>query len=288
MIGRKKNTFILFVIFISFAFSQLVCRRPMVAQQIYKVAVLPEYLAIEMWQRLQPLMTYLEDTSGVRFELIIPRSFEQHIEMVRKERVDFSYQNPYVFLQVWENSSPLTLTENRKGMLEFRGLIITRRDSGINGIEGLRGKKVSIVSLHSAGGFIAQKIFLQNRGLDVHADLSIVETSGNRQENVIFDVVLKRTHAGFVGEEVFGRIESKGLLSPGALREIKVIAYTKGIPNWVFSARKNLPLKVKKMVQETLLNIPFGHQVLKTAKIRRFAPIAVNHLQAYRAKVQSR
>ena len=73
MIGRKKNTFILFVIFISFVFSQLVCRRLMVAQQIYKVAVLPEYLAIEMWQRLQPLMTYLEDTSGVRFELIMPR-----------------------------------------------------------------------------------------------------------------------------------------------------------------------------------------------------------------------
>ncbi|MBW2040263.1 MAG: phosphate/phosphite/phosphonate ABC transporter substrate-binding protein [Deltaproteobacteria bacterium] len=284
----KRTIFISLMIFISFLFLLIGRPQPLLAKEIYKVAFLPEYLPIEMWQRFNPLMTYLGDTLGVRFELIIPRNFEHHIELVKKGGVDFFYQNPYVFLEVWETSSPLTLTEKgKKWGIEFRGVIITRKASGINKIEDLKGKKVSIVSLHSAGGFIAQKVLLRGR-LDVYADLSIVEAKGNKQENVIFDVILKRADAGFVAEEVLGRIESKGLLSPGEVQEIKVIAYTDYIPNWVFSANKELPAEVKKMVQEALLNIPLGHPVLKAAKIRRFAPIPANYLEEYRAKIQGR
>ena len=153
-------------------------------------------------------------------------------------------------------------------------------------IEDLKGKRVSIVSSYSAGGFIAQKTLLREMGMDVYTDLSIIETKDNRQENVIFDVILKKADAGFVAEETLERIESKGALSPGKMKELKVIAYTAGIPNWVFSANKKLPIYIHKKVQKILLNIPPGHPVLKAAKIRRFITIPVNYLEEYRAKVQ--
>jgi len=261
--------------------------QPLLATEIYKVAILPEYLSIEMWQRFHPLMIYLEDTLGIRFELIIPRNFERHMGLVKRGEVHFSYQNPYVFLQLWETCSPLALTERGKGGIKFRGVIITKKDRGINTIQNLRGKKVSVVSFYSASGFIAQKILLKGK-LDVHTDLTLIEAKGNKQENVIFDVILKGADAGFVAEEALGRIESKGLLSPGEMQELKIIAYTDWIPNWVFSADKELPVEPKKMVQEALLHIPLGHPVLKAAKVKRFAPIPPNCLEEYRAKVQWR
>ncbi|RLB04760.1 MAG: hypothetical protein DRG50_08340 [Deltaproteobacteria bacterium] len=282
----KRMVFISFIIFISSMFPLRGQPQFLLAGEIYKVAVLPEYLPIETWQRFHPLITYLEDISGIRFELIIPRTFRHHIKLVKKAEVDFSYQNPYVFLEVWKYSFPLTLTEKGKGEIEFRGVIITRQDSGINKIEDLKGKRVSIVSSYSAGGFIAQKTLLREMGMDVYTNLSIIETKDNRQENVIFDVILKKADAGFVAEETLERIESKGALSPGKMKELKVIAYTAGIPNWVFSANKKLPIYIHKKVQKILLNIPPGHPVLKAAKIRRFITIPVNYLEEYRAKVQ--
>lgn len=291
MIGRgKKGILVLLVIFILVTCPSMIVQKTLLAKQNYnyKVAVLPEYLPIEIWQRLHPLMTYLEDSLGVRFELLIPRSFEQHIEMVKKGEADFSYQNPYVFLEIWEYSSPLTITEKGKGEIESRGVIITRHDSKINTIENLRRKKISVVSPYSAGGFVAQKAFLGERGIDVKSELSIIEAKGNKQENVIFDVLLQRTDAGFIEEEAVGRIESKGILSPGKIQEIKIIAYVEGIPNWIFSGNKKLPLNERKSVQKTLLNIPLDHPVLRTAKIRRFVPVRIDYLVGYRSKVQGK
>jgi phosphonate transport system substrate-binding protein len=284
----KKGIFIFLVIIILVTFPSIVGQKALLAKENYKVAVLPEYLPIEIWQRLHPLMTYLEDSLGVRFELLIPRSIEQHIEMVKKEEVDFSYQNPFVFLEIWEYSSPLTITEKGKGETEARGIIITRNDSRIKTIEDLKGKTVSVVSPYSAGGFVAQKVLLRKRGIDVSSELLIIEAQGNKQENVIFDVLLKRADAGFIEEEAVGRIESKGLLSPGKIQEIKIIAYAEGTPNWIFSGNKNLPLKERRNVQKTLLNIPLDHSVLRSAKIRRFAPVTIDYLVGYRSKVQGK
>ncbi len=287
MTKERKRLLIVLVIFIFSIFSHVVFQQPLLAEETYKIAVVPEYLRIEMWQRLNPLMTYLEDTLGVRFELVIPRSFEQHIEMVKRGEVDFSYQNPYVFIEVWEASSPLTLTEKGKeGGVESRGIIITRKDSGIKKIEDLKGKKISVVSLHSAGGFIAQRIFLAERGLVIYVDFTIVEAKENKAESVVFDVIQKKADAGFISGETLGRIESKGLLSPGETKDIQIIAHTEGTPNWVFSANKKLPAKAKKMVQEALLNIPVGHPVLRTNNIRRFVPVPANYLEQYQKKVK--
>jgi len=54
--------------------------------------------------------------------------------------------------------------------------------------------------------------------------------------------------------------------------EIKIIAHTEGIPNWIFGANKKLPTETQKRIQDAVLKIPVGTQALKADHIRRFVP----------------
>jgi phosphonate transport system substrate-binding protein len=287
---RSRLIFLLvFPLLISFF---LITRpQPIRAEEIYKVAVQPEHLPIAMWEKVLPLTTYLEERLGIKFKLIIGRTFEEHRELVKQGKVNFSYQNPYAFLQLGEYCLPLVLTEKgKKWGIECRGVIITRRDSGINKLEDLNGKTVSITSLQSADGFIAQKIRLRGT-LNVNTDLTIVESSRNIPEDVIAAVLRRKTDAGFVAEEVLKNIQTNKDLWPelkAQIKDIKIIAYTDYIPNWIFSADKRVTARVRDMVQEALLNIPVGDPALKAAEIRRFVPIPTNYLEEFKAKVERR
>ena len=121
--------------------------KPASAGETCKVAVLPEYLEIIIYNRYSRLMSYLESKVGVPFELVIPRNFKEHIEMVNNGDVTFSYQNPCVFLKLRSLCQPLVLTEKtKKWGTESRGVIIANKNSGIKNIDDLEGKRISIVS----------------------------------------------------------------------------------------------------------------------------------------------
>ena len=169
-----------------------------------------------------------------------------------------------------------------KGGVTFRGVIIVRKDSGIEGVRDLIGKKVSIVSVHSAGGFMAQRALLKEKGIDVYSDLFLTEARDNKEENVILEVVKRRADAGFVGEEALGRTSKED-------RDVlKVIAYTEEIPNWVFGAHKSVPMGVRKKVKEALLGIPMGDPTLQAAEVEAFVEIPQGLLERYWREVEGR
>lgn len=256
-------------------------------QKTYKVSILPEYLPIVIYEKFNPLLDYLKRELGVNFELIIPKNIQEHMQMIRDGAVDFSYQNPYIVLELSPHIQPLAITEKvKKWGIETRGVIIAKADGGISKPDDLIGKRVSIVSLHSADGYIAQKNFLKGMMINVNTDYKVYETNINLHVNVMEDVLRGNADAGFLCEELFTDPNSVSSISEEDLdfKSIRIIARTSYIPNWIFSARKNLKPAFINEVRKVLLNIPIDSEVLKSAKIRRFVQIPSNYLEEYRSK----
>ena len=256
-------------------------------QKTYKVAILPEYLPIVIYEKFDPLLEYLKRELDVNFELIIPKNFNEHMQMIKNGTVDFSYQNPYVVLELSPYIQPLVITEKgKKWGIEGRGVIIAKADGGITKPDDLVGKRVSIVSFHSADGYIAQKNFLKGMMINVNTDYKVYETNINLHVNVMEDVLRKNADAGFLCEELFTDPDSVSSISAEDLdfKSINIIARTSYIPNWIFSARKNMKPAFINEVKKVLLNIPIDSEVLKAAKIRRFVQIPSNYLEEYRSK----
>ena len=229
-----------------------------------RVAILPLYSAITLFGRFEPLMRYLSQKTGHEFKLVIPKDFEDFADIVSKGMVDFSYSNPFIYTQLADKGflTAFANTVNKESGDIFRGIIITHRDSGIRTLTDLKGKRVMVVSFKSAGGFIAQKLFLHESGIDVFKELKLIE--GKRQEEVILNVYRKNVDAGFVRESALDVLKEEIDLG-----RIHVLARTPYIANWPFAYTRRTDKKILAMVQKTLLELK-DQEVLSAAQITHF------------------
>jgi phosphate/phosphite/phosphonate ABC transporter binding protein len=239
-----------------------------------KVAILPLYSPLTIYKRFDPLMRYLSEKTGREFKIVIPKDFEEFINIVKKGKVHFSYQNPYVYAILskggYAKAIALTVgedcTDNPSeicGGDKFRGVIIVRKDSPIKNIEDLKNKKILIVSPYSAGGFLSQKIYLEKRGYKLKKDFHLIDAK--RQEKVIIGVYKKMADAGFIRESALGVFSEEVDIS-----QIKILTPTEFLPNWpwaVIKADKDL----ERMVKETIINLP--DPILKNLKVKGFRPV---------------
>jgi len=236
-----------------------------------KVAILPLYSPLTIYKRYDPLMRYLSEKTGYEFKLIIPKNFEEFIQIVSEGKVDFSYQNPYVFSIVSKRypvkalaitiGEDCTQKEGICGDERFRGIIITRKDSNINKIEDLKGKKIMIVSPTSAGGFLSQKIYLERKGFNLKKDFKLIDAK--RQEKVIIGVYKGEADAGFVREAALSVWSDEVDIS-----KIKILDYGEYLPNWPFAAVRNRNQELTARVRKIITNLE--PDILKKAKIKGF------------------
>jgi len=229
-----------------------------------KVAILPLYSAITLFDRFDPLMRYLSQKTGYEFKLVIPKDFEDFADIVKKGAVDFSYSNPYIYTELADKGflTAFANTVHKESGDIFRGIIITQRDSPIRTLNDLKGKQVMIVSFKSAGGFLAQKLFLYENNIDVFRDLRLIE--GKRQEEVILNVYRKKVDAGFVRESALDVLKEEIDLD-----RLRILANTPYIANWPFAATRNTDRKLLVIVQKSLLELK-DKDVLSAAQITRF------------------
>lgn len=249
-----------------------------------KVGLLPLYSSITLFKRFSPLADVLSQRTGHEVRLVIPRDFEEFVRVVRSNGVDFCYQNPYVYLLLAREKlvRPLALTVSRepdRARDEFRGVVVVRNDSSIQGLDDLRGKEVMIVSHKSAGGYWFQKLLLQSRGMDIDSMASISE--GKRHEEVILGVYRGEADAGFVREAALDVVQDMINMD-----RIRVLARTPFYPNWPFSAHSRTRSDLASQVQQALISLDHEAPALNRAQIQGFTPPDLEELRNLEALVE--
>ncbi len=249
-----------------------------------KVAILPLYSAITLYDRYDPLMRYLSQKTGYEFKLVIPKDFEDFMQVVKSGRADFSYQNPYIFALIDRevNIKPLVTTigedsssvDVMEGSDTFSGVIITRQDSKIKDIEDLRNKKVFITSPKSAGGYLSQRIFLLRAGIDTQKHMKIIDAK--RQENVIFGVYRGEADAGFVRESAL--VVWKDVVD---MKKLRVLARTTPLPNWPFASCGGTNPRLVNEVKRLLIGLK-DETILKAANIVGFKAAEEAEFEVFR------
>lgn len=245
-----------------------------------KVAHLPLYSAITLFDRFDPLMRYLSRKTGYEFKLVVPKDFEDFFDIVRRGEVEFSYSNPYIYIQLADGGHLRALTTTivpASGDI-FRGIIITHQDSAIRTLDDLKGKDVMVVSYKSAGGFLAQQLFLQENGIDVFKDLKLRE--GKRQEEVILNVYRKSADAGFVRESALEVLKEEIDLG-----RIRIVAKTAYIANWPFAATKSAPEQLTTLVRKSLLDLD-DRGILSAARVESFKAATDRDFDSLRERIK--
>jgi len=239
-------------------------------------AYLPQYSHSVSYLRHNLLVEYLKKETGYNIKQIFPDTFDEHMRMVGQGKVDISFSNPYVYVKTAHRYGEKAFAQviEDSGQKSFRGQIICRADNpAIRTLEDCKGKRLIAVDLTSAGGYLYPMGLFYDHGIRQQdfAEVNFSPGPGGKQEKVILAVYAGQYDIGLIREGALNVVADRI-----DVRQIRVVAYSKFYPGWVYSARKDLDPQVLHNIQAALFKLSMdnpGHRaILERADFTRIVP----------------
>jgi phosphate/phosphite/phosphonate ABC transporter binding protein len=248
-----------------------------------RVGVLAIDSAVSVNERYTPLLEYLSEVTGRPF-VLVPLTQESQFTEVAEGNLDFTLNNPLAAVQIRRLYQIQFLTTHSRPQTgtEFSALIVVKRDSTIQTLEDLRGKKGACVDFETAAaGCVFQIYHLRKNGIDPFKDFSsFVENKS--QDNIVLAVLNGTIDVGFIRTGQLEQMVAKGLLD--STDEVRILNPTDDdfyyehttalYPEWPFAATKAADPQLVDAVEEALLEIPPNHPALVAARLDGFIPAA--------------
>ncbi|MCL2458469.1 MAG: phosphate/phosphite/phosphonate ABC transporter substrate-binding protein [Desulfobulbus sp.] len=225
-------------------------------QPAYTYAYLPQYSHTESFNRHQLLVAYLAEETGLPIRQVFPDTFAQHISMFGQGKIDISFSNPFVYVDLANRFGAKAMARivEKDGRAEFRGQIIARRDNeAIQSVEDCRGKSWVAVDPSSAGGYLFPLALFDDHGLTLR-DFKEVVFSGGRQENVILGVYTGLHDFGTIREGALKVVENKI-----DINQIRIITTTRPYPGWVYAYSPRLAQSSVDKIRAAMLKLDYAH-----------------------------
>ncbi|GAB4270131.1 MAG: hypothetical protein Kow0029_06710 [Candidatus Rifleibacteriota bacterium] len=233
------------------------------ANQVLKLGRIPFTNPTAMVQKHNKLLEYLTSKLGVKqVRLQTAPDYNGILDLLVKGEIDIAWLASNISVEARSNPEVQLLVKPiRFGTDSYRGIIITRQDSGIRSLKDLKGKKFAWVEKESASGYIFPKALLLEAGIDPEKDFSEAAFLG-KHDAVVLNVLLGKYDAGACYDDARNTLRDKAKKD-----ELTILATTQDISNEPIVCRKSLPTDMIEKIRAAFLELndktPEGKDVLK-------------------------
>jgi phosphonate transport system substrate-binding protein len=254
-------------------------------------AYLPQYSHTVSYRRHHQLVEYLSRVTGLTIRQVFPDTFDEHMNMVGRGEIDISFSNPFVYVQIAGRYGARAFARivEGAGEINFRGQVICRADNPrIKTPADLKGKRMIAVDPYSAGGYLYPWAWLLEQGLRKKdfREIAFAPGPGGKQEKVVMAVYSGKYDLGLIRERTLPILANKI-----DLKQIRVLAYSRWYPGWVYAARKGLDpdilAKIKKALLALDMNNPEQRKILEKARFTGIRPATDADYEAVRRLAES-
>ncbi len=233
----------------------------------YIFAIHPLHNPARLFEVYSPLIDYLNrNIPDVTFRLEASRNYESFEEKLYARKFDFALPNPYQTLKSLDHGYHVIAKMGDD--YRFTGVILVRRDSGIQKVADLKGKKVSYPAKTALAATMMPQYFFQTHGLDVNHDIENLYVGS--QESSIMNVYLGNVAAGATWPLPWDAFQKE---HPDQARELEKIWETEPMINNGVVARDDIPKPLARRVAELLNGLhktEEGKTILARMPLSRF------------------
>lgn len=240
---------------------------------VLQLGRIPFTNATQMVHQHNKFLEHLTKTLGVRqTRLQTALDYSSIMSLLEKGDIDIGWLGTMSSIEARENPNiKLLVKPVRFGTTSYRGIIITRQDSGIRTLNDLKGKRFAWVEKESASGYIFPKALLLEAGINPETDFSEVAYLG-KHDSVVLNVLLGRYDAGACYDDARTTLRDKSKMD-----ELTILASTPDISNEPIVVRSNLPQDLIEKIRQALLELDInsypGKEVLETlTDVQGFVP----------------
>jgi phosphonate transport system substrate-binding protein len=233
----------------------------------YRLAVHPLYNPGKLQKAYQPLIDHLHrELPGLRFQLEASRDYAAYERKLQADGPELLLPNPWQTLKALKAGYSVIAMAGDPD--DFRGLILVRRDGGVQRPGDLVGRQVSCPSPTALAACIMPQYYLQQQGVLVGRDFSSLYVGS--QESSILSVYHRRAAAAATWPPPWRAFQ---LEHPIEAAELKVMWQTAPLLNNSVMVRGDVPTEVRSGLRRVLMGLndsASGRGVLSAMQTARF------------------
>jgi phosphonate transport system substrate-binding protein len=213
----------------------------------------------------------IEDTFQVPTRLYPAADYAGVMQAFSAGQIEASSMGASGYAGTWLDTNgavePLVVPLENDGSSSYISVLVTRKDSGIDSLEKMKGKSLAWADPNSTSGYLIPRSELRNSGVDINSYFSRTGFAGGHEQGVV--AVLQKqydgccTWASGIGEQSkgFSRGNLQAMVEKGMLNmaDVNIIWKSRPIPNGPLVVRKALPAAFKEDFTNFHLALPTAH-----------------------------
>ncbi len=215
-------------------------------------AAIPMDNRLKMLEGWTMLADYITEETGIPVEVDIKKSYNEIIEAMDNNEVDFCYCGPLVYVEAHKKAGAVPLVKpTANGKAFYNSVIIVRKDSGINSVSELKGKKFAFTDRNSTSGYLFPRAMLAEEGIDDVSSFfsEVIFTNGH-------DSSLESVYQSYIdGAGIFDYAFVREPEPDPKVAELKIIKTSDPIPMGPVVLAKDFDEKVAKELLKVFLRI---------------------------------
>lgn len=138
----------------------------------------------EFWK---PVITHLQKEFGVKITMKYVGDYAALITGMQHKHIDIAYLGPESYVQAAARAGAVALVteKNASGIAGYHSIIITKKGSGLNTIEDLKGKTWAFTDPNSTSGTLVPSLHFKKLGIDPQKYFSKVIYSGGHEASIL-------------------------------------------------------------------------------------------------------
>ncbi|MGG5252595.1 phosphate/phosphite/phosphonate ABC transporter substrate-binding protein [Neobacillus sp. SM06] len=238
------------------------------------VQFVPSQNAGTLEAKAKPLEKLLSDKLGIPVKVSVSTDYNTIIEAMASKKVDIGFLPPTAYVMAHDKGAANVLLQAQRYGVDdqtgqpttdlvdfYKSMFIVKKDSKINDIKDLKGKKIAFQDVTSSAGYVWPAASLMDAGIDPTKDVQGVTVKGHDQ--AVISVLNGDVDAAVVFQDARNIVKKD---YPKVFDDTKVIKFTEKIPNDTISVRSDMNKDWVKKIQDAFVAIgkdKEGHKIIK-------------------------
>ncbi|MGF1720978.1 phosphate/phosphite/phosphonate ABC transporter substrate-binding protein [Vibrio kyushuensis] len=141
---------------------------PVFADDQITFAIVPQQSASRLAELWSPIMEYLSENTGEKFEFSTAKNIPMFEERLSASEYDFAYMNPYHYTTFSANPGYMSISKAKDK--KIKGIIVARKDSNIKDLKELDGSTLAFPAPAAFAASVLTRSVLKQKGVTFEPD----------------------------------------------------------------------------------------------------------------------
>ncbi len=236
------------------------------------IGLIPEENIFNQMDRYRPLAAYLSKKIETPVRFTILSRYGDVMDRFVSRKMDGAFFGVFTGVLAMEkiDAVPVARAVNLDGSSTVQSYIFVHNNSGIQDVEGMKGKRVAFVDRATVTGYLYALSYFREFGVSnpesYFREVSFTGSHGS----TIYSVLDGRADVGTVKSKIFELLVAK---DHTIKEELMIIARSQEFPDTTLFLRKDIPETLLSRIKAALFNMekdPEGITVLKKLEAQKF------------------